>query len=255
MIALAQSEPVDPGTTGPAWSPYLVGALIGVLSMFTFYFSAKPLGASTAFANIAGLIGRLIAPRHTDSLHFPADKKAPQIDWQVALVIGVIVGAFLAAWGGGEITGRWLPPMWVERFGGSVWLRMAVGFLGGGLMAFGARMAGGCTSGHGISGVMQLSVGSWIALLSFFVGGILRDLLQRVGVAKPLAIALPKSGPLVAVLAAVIVVAVASLVDWRMPFRLWRSNKADAFMNLVFAGWTDVDLSDRGREEGRPAVA
>jgi uncharacterized membrane protein YedE/YeeE len=49
---------------------------------------------------------------------------------------------------------------------------MAVGFLGGGLMAFGARMAGGCTSGHGISGAMQLSVGSWIALLGFFVGGI-----------------------------------------------------------------------------------
>jgi len=51
-------------------------------------------------------------------------------------------------------------------------LRMAVGFLGGGLMAFGARMAGGCTSGHGISGALQLSVGSWIALLGFFVGGI-----------------------------------------------------------------------------------
>jgi len=172
MLALAQTEAVDPGATGPAWSPYLVGVLIGVLSMFTFYFSAKPLGASTAFANVAGLIGRLIAPRHTDSLHFYADKKASKIDWQVALVIGVIVGAFLAAWSGGEITGRWLPPMWAERFGESVWLRMAVGFLGGGLMAFGARMAGGCTSGHGISGAMQLSVGSWIALLGFFVGGI-----------------------------------------------------------------------------------
>lgn len=172
MLALAQTEAVDPGATGPAWSPYLVGVLIGVLSMFTFYFSAKPLGASTAFANVAGLIGRLIAPRHTDSLHFYADKKAPKFDWQVALVIGVIVGAFLAAWSGGEITGRWLPPMWAERFGESVWLRMAVGFLGGGLMAFGARMAGGCTSGHGISGAMQLSVGSWIALLGFFVGGI-----------------------------------------------------------------------------------
>jgi uncharacterized membrane protein YedE/YeeE len=49
---------------------------------------------------------------------------------------------------------------------------MAVGFLGGGLMAFGARMAGGCTSGHGISGAMQLSVGSWVALLGFFVGGV-----------------------------------------------------------------------------------
>jgi uncharacterized membrane protein YedE/YeeE len=62
--------------------------------------------------------------------------------------------------------------MWAERFGESVWLRMAVGFLGGGLMAFGARMADGCTSGHGISGAMQLSVGSWIALLGFFGGGV-----------------------------------------------------------------------------------
>ena len=172
MLALAQTGAVDPGATGPAWSPYLVGGLIGVLSMFTFYFSDKALGASTAYASVAGWIGRLIAPRHTDSLHFYADRKASRIDWEVALVIGVIVGAFLAAWSGGEITGRWLPPMWVARFGESVWLRMAVGFLGGCLMAFGARMAGGCTSGHGISGAMQLSVGSWIALLSFFAGGV-----------------------------------------------------------------------------------
>ena len=38
-------------------------------------------------------------------------------------------------------------------------------------MAFGARLAGGCTSGHGISGALQLSVGSWIALACFFAGG------------------------------------------------------------------------------------
>ena len=44
---------------GPAWSPYLVGALIGVLSMATFYFSNKPLGASTAYARLA----KLPAPR------------------------------------------------------------------------------------------------------------------------------------------------------------------------------------------------
>ena len=45
MLALAQTEAVDPGATGPAWSPYLVGLLIGVLSMFTFYFSANLLMA------------------------------------------------------------------------------------------------------------------------------------------------------------------------------------------------------------------
>ena len=169
--ALAQAEQVDPGTTGPAWSPYLVGALIGVLSMLTFYFSDKPLGASTAYARVAGLVGRLFAPRHTDALPFYA-KKAPAIDWQVMLVAGILIGGFLAAWTGGEITGRWLPPFWGDRFGESVALRLVVAFLGGGLMAFGARMAGGCTSGHGISGALQLSVGSWIALIGFFVGGV-----------------------------------------------------------------------------------
>ena len=39
-------------------------------------------------------------------------------------------------------------------------------------MGFGARWAGGCTSGHGISGTLQLAVSGWIAVVGFFVGGI-----------------------------------------------------------------------------------
>jgi uncharacterized membrane protein YedE/YeeE len=163
--------------SGPAWSPYLVGALIGVLSMFTFYFSNKPLGASTAYARVAGMLGTLVAPRHTKSLKFFKDKK-PVVDWELMLVIGVIAGAFLAAWQGGELTGQWIPPMWEARFGENVGLRMIAAFIGGGLMAFGARLAGGCTSGHGISGTMQLSVGSWIAVICFFVGGIATAMLM-----------------------------------------------------------------------------
>lgn len=160
------------GPASPAWSPYLVGALLGVLSMLTFYFSNKPLGASTAYARAAGLVGRAVAPRHTRSLPFYCEKTEAKVDWQVMLVTGVIAGAFLAAWSGNELTGRWLPPMWAEHFGPSVWLRLVVAFVGGALMAFGARVAGGCTSGHGISGALQLSVGSWIALAGFFVGGV-----------------------------------------------------------------------------------
>lgn len=160
------------GPASPAWSPYLAGAAIGLLSMLTFYFSNKPLGASTAYARVAGLVGQAVAPRHTRSLPFYCEKKEPQVDWQVMLVTGVIGGSFLAAWTGGELTGRWLPPMWVAHFGGSIWLRLVVAFAGGVLMALGARVAGGCTSGHGISGALQLSVGSWIALAGFFVGGV-----------------------------------------------------------------------------------
>ncbi|MBM4073464.1 MAG: hypothetical protein FJ271_31755 [Planctomycetes bacterium] len=172
-MALAESAGAHPGEYSPAaWSPYLVGALIGLLSMTTFYFSNKPLGASTAYARLAGLIGKVLAPRHTESLKYYRDNK-PKIDWEVMLVLGAIVGAFLAAWQGGELTGVWLPAKWEARFGAeSLPLRLTAALIGGTLMAFGARLAGGCTSGHGISGALQLSVGSWIALLCFFVGGV-----------------------------------------------------------------------------------
>jgi len=163
---------------GPAWSPYVVGALIGVLSMFTFYFSDKPLGASTGYARVAGMIGKLFAPKHTESLKYYQDNQ-PAVDWEVMVVFGAIVGAFLAAWQGGELTGEWVPAMWAARFGeDSLGLRLGAALLGGMFMAFGARLAGGCTSGHGISGTLQLSVGSWIAVISFFVGGIATAMLM-----------------------------------------------------------------------------
>jgi uncharacterized protein len=45
--------------------------------------------------------------------------------------------------------------------------------IGGIFLGFGARWADGCTSGHGISGALQLAVSSWISALAFFVSGIL----------------------------------------------------------------------------------
>jgi uncharacterized protein len=159
-------------TAGGAWNPYLVGALIGVLSMATFYFSSKPLGVSTAFARMAGMLGYLVSRKHTDSLAFYQDK-VPKIEWEVMLAFGIVVGAFFAALSGGEFNASVIPPLWEAQFGNSIALRLSVAFIGGVIMAFGARLAGGCTSGHGISGALQLSVGSWIALACFFAGGAL----------------------------------------------------------------------------------
>ncbi|MCB9940625.1 MAG: YeeE/YedE family protein [Planctomycetaceae bacterium] len=180
-IALAQEEAITTEAySGPAWSPYLVGALIGILSMFTFYFSKHPLGASTAYARIAGFIGQGVAPKHTNQLKYFADNK-PKIGWELMLVVGVVVGGFLAAFSGGEFTGRVVPELWQQRFGegtASTLLRIVAAFSGGVLMAFGARLAGGCTSGHGISGTMQLSVGSWITAGCMFIGGIATAMLM-----------------------------------------------------------------------------
>jgi len=161
--AVAAPPETDPlQYSGPAWSPYLVGALIGLLSMATLYFSDKPLGA----------FGNLFNRRHTESLKYFQENK-PVVDWEVMVVFGAVLGAFLAAWLGSELTAEWLPAMWVARFGeDSLALRIGFALLGGVFMAFGARLAGGCTSGHGISGTMQLAVGSWISVICFFIGGI-----------------------------------------------------------------------------------
>lgn len=156
---------------GPAWSPYIVGAAIGILSWLTFYFSDKPIGASSFYAQVAGFLGKLIAPNRTASLAYFKDNP-PRVGWEFVFVMTAVAGGALAALTGGEFTNEWLPPMWKERFGDSILLRAAVAFGGGILMAFGARLAGGCTSGHGISGTLQLNVASWIAVICFFIGGI-----------------------------------------------------------------------------------
>lgn len=156
----------------PAWSPYVVGGLIGLLSMATFYWSDKPIGVSTAYARIAGILGKIVAPRHTLGLKY-FKETPPIVEWEVMLVAGILIGSLLAAWSGGQFVSSWTPPLWETRFGeDSVMPRLVSAFGGGILMAFGARLAGGCTSGHGISGALQLSIGSWIALLCFFLGGI-----------------------------------------------------------------------------------
>ena len=156
---------------GPAWSPYVAGAGIGVLSWLTFYFSNKAIGASSFYATLAGFIGKAIAPRQTESLKYYKENP-PKVDWELVFIACVIVGSYLAALTGGEITNQWVPSMWAARFGDSIVFRAVVGFLGGLLMAFGARLADGCTSGHGISGTLQLNVGSWIAIICMFIGGI-----------------------------------------------------------------------------------
>jgi uncharacterized protein len=178
----ALGETPDAGDyPGPAWSPYVVGALIGVLTWCTLLFSRKPVGASSAYATAAGLAGKAIAPRSTQKLKYYQDNP-PRLDWEFLFLGAVILGALLAAWQGGELTLRWVPPFWEARFGeGSGAWRAAVAFLGGVLMAFGARLAGGCTSGHGISGTLQLNVASWIALICFFAGGaLLANLIYRI---------------------------------------------------------------------------
>lgn len=161
-----------------AWSPYVVGALIGVLTLVSLVLARMPVGASSGYADAAGLIGRVIVPKHIFSLPYYREH-VPKISWTLVFVLGAIGGSYLAALSGGEITGTYLQDMWVARFGPESYaLRTGCALVGGMVMAYGARLAGGCTSGHGISGTLQLAVSSWIAVVCFFIGGIVCAMLM-----------------------------------------------------------------------------
>lgn len=155
-----------------SWSPYLVGAGIGVLSWFAFATADKPLGITTAFENTAALAQKAVVPQVEETNEFYAAKaekgESPKIDWEWMLVLGVFIGAFLSSLFSGDRTTEKVPALWRWRFGDSVAKRFAVAFIGGGLMMFGARLALGCTSGHGISGALQLAVSSWTFVVAMF---------------------------------------------------------------------------------------
>lgn len=158
------------------WSPYVVGAGIGLLSWIAFLVSDKPLGCSTAFARTGGIIEKLFRGKNVEEK--PYYKKFPlTIDWEWMLVLGVIIGAFASAKLSGGFEWNWVPIGWQSVAGESRVLRWLVALAGGTIMGFGARWAGGCTSGHGISGTLQLAVSSWLAAASFFVGGIVTAML------------------------------------------------------------------------------
>ena len=157
--------------TMQSWSPYASGIGIGLLACLTFLLSNKPLACSTSFARTSGMIERLFrGGKVADKPYY--QKFAPVIDWQWMLVVGVIAGAFISAKLSGDFDVRWVPPRWEAAFGGSGLLRWVAALVGGVVMGIGARWAGGCTSGHGISGTLQLVISSWLAVVCFFVGGV-----------------------------------------------------------------------------------
>ncbi len=157
--------------TATRWSPYAVGIAIGVLSWATLLISQKPLGCSTTFARTAGMIEKAL--RGQKALQRPYYLKTkPTIDWQWMLVLGVVIGSFISSVLSGSFSLRWVPSRWALTFGDAAVPRQVAALVGGILLGFGARWADGCTSGHGISGTMQLAVSGWISAICFFIGGI-----------------------------------------------------------------------------------
>lgn len=168
-----------PSLKDKAWSPYVAGAIIGLLQIPTFLFMETALGASSSYVTVGAWLASLVDAGVANIKYFSSHMTGAKNWWQVAVVVGIALGAFASMAMSGARR-RAISPVWAQAMGTTTLsARAPVAFIGGFIMLFGARIAGGCTSGHGISGIAQLSAGSTIAVAAMFAGGIATALLLR----------------------------------------------------------------------------
>ncbi|MGI9407994.1 MAG: YeeE/YedE thiosulfate transporter family protein [Hyphomicrobiaceae bacterium] len=156
-----------------SWSPYAAGIVIGLLQFPAFLLVDTALGTSSAYVMVAGYLASIFDAGISDIAYFEKYMSSTKYVWQAALVFGIVIGAFLSM-RLGDTKRQAFSPIWKTATGiTSFPSRAAMAFLGGFVLLFGARLAGGCTSGHGVSGLAQLAVGSTVAVVAMFAGGIL----------------------------------------------------------------------------------
>jgi uncharacterized protein len=139
---------------------WVAGILMALLLMFTFsiYGGDRPLGASTYAPYFAGILFNLDPEKYPylKEVHNPGA-------WEGVMLLGALVGGFFTSV---FITKSFrislIPSAWIKYKNGSVASRLIWSFVSGFVMIIGARLAGGCTSGHFLSGVSQTAISSII---------------------------------------------------------------------------------------------
>jgi len=158
------------------WNPYVVGIGIGVLSWFAFGLVNQPLGISTALSSASSVCALPVMGSEGVAQNAYWIKNPLKWDGGMLFLVGTFMGSLLSVVVSRTFRLEKVPATWSQQFGGSTLKRLVAAFIGGIIIMFGARMAGGCTSGHGISGSLQLALSSWTFFLTMFVFGILTAL-------------------------------------------------------------------------------
>ena len=128
--------------TKQSWSPYVAGAIAGVVLCLSVLIAGEFIGASTSYVRTVGLIERTVAPEHVKGAPYFIKTKV-KLDWQMLFVAGLILGSFISSLISRDFKLTPMPPMWEKRFGPSRARRFTVAFVGGVIALFGARLAGG----------------------------------------------------------------------------------------------------------------
>lgn len=161
-----------PASSRIDWSPYMAGIGIGVLSWIVFVVVATPIGITTAGSQVAGGVASLFVGQEAVQANPYWARNPLRLDYGTLFLVGTFFGALASALTSGRFRLESVPAVWKERFGPSPARRYAAAFIGGVIAMYGARMAGGCTSGNGISQGLQLAVVGWTFLAAMFATGL-----------------------------------------------------------------------------------
>ena len=149
------------------------GAAIALITLALLSIGNRRLGISTGFEDVCSLV-----------LSQPYFRRSAVTDgrpWRLPFLAGLVIGGFLSAVFGGGWHPSWALGMFDHVVGWSPAGKVAWMFCGGLLIGFGTRLAGGCTSGHGIFGMSNFERPSVIATVTFMAGGfVTTQLLYRV---------------------------------------------------------------------------
>ncbi len=169
------------------------GGLALALAFLLAVWLVKPIGVSTQFVIADGIVWDALSPDlvvedagsktgYTSSNEYLAKSGgkyarnvANPLNYSFVFVLAMVLGAWLSRKTGGPRPApadKVAPPVWRERFGSGGAARYLAAFIGGFAVLYGARLAGGCTSGHMMSGMMQTSVSGYLFAAGAFATGI-----------------------------------------------------------------------------------
>lgn len=152
--------------TTALWPAWVAGGAIGLLAFTQRWLTDQPLGCSAAFGNACARMGSRL-PLFQGATHGPAT------DWKLWFLVGIFLGGLVASLS----SGHWADPTDFGAFYQALMPQSTVGrvlwwLFGGVLIGLGARLAGGCTSGHTINGVAMGSPASILASALFFAAAV-----------------------------------------------------------------------------------
>lgn len=160
-----------PENEKPYLNPYLGGIGIGILLFLSFFLVGRGLGASGALTRVLATGMDAVAPNHTANVSYLKSYFLSSIhplnNWLVYMMIGVFLGGLIAAF-----RGKRFKAMLLKGDNTTTRRRVITALLGGFLVAVGARLAGGCTSGLALTGAANMAVSGWVFFLAVFAGGL-----------------------------------------------------------------------------------